>query len=164
MKEVQIAVPSAELIVIGDGPLREELAEKARKTLNKFTFLGTQPVSTVKAWLNRARVFCVPSIVARSGDAEGFGMVFAEAQAMGTPVVSFSSGGVPEAVAHGKTGFLAPERDWRHLAKFIIELFQNDSLWNQLSTSGRERVQHSFNLNRQCDLLESFYASAIHSN
>jgi glycosyltransferase involved in cell wall biosynthesis len=164
MKEVQNAIPGAELVVIGDGPLREELTEMAHKSLNKFTFLGTQSVPSVKAWLNRARVFCVPSIVARSGDAEGFGMVFAEAQAMGTPVVSFASGGVPEAVAHGETGFLAPERDWQQLAKFIIELFQNNSLWNQISVNGRERVQRSFNLQRQCNLLEGFYTSAIHHN
>ena len=43
--------------------------------------------------MNRARVFAAPSIRARSGDAEGFGIVFAEAQAMKLPVVSFASGG-----------------------------------------------------------------------
>lgn len=163
MKQVQSAVPNAELVVIGDGPLREELTEMAQKSLTKFSFLGTQSVSEVRAWMNRARVFCVPSIIARSGDAEGFGMVFIEAQAVGTPVVSFASGGVPEAVAHGASGLLAPERDWRQLAKFIIELLQNGTLWNRLSAAARERTQQSFDLHHQCGLLEELYTSAINS-
>jgi colanic acid/amylovoran biosynthesis glycosyltransferase len=164
MKEVQTAIPTAELVVIGDGPLRAQLTDMARKSLSNVSFLGTQPVSSVRTWMNRARVFCVPSIIARSGDAEGFGMVFLEAQALGTPVVSFTSGGVPEAVSHGTTGFLAPERDWRQLAKFIIELFRNGALWNRLSTAAKERVQQSFDLNHQCGLLEELYASAIDSH
>ena len=48
-----------------------------------------------------------------SGQEEAFGIVFAEAQAMEKPVVSFASGGIGEAVEHGETGFLAAERDWR---------------------------------------------------
>ena len=164
MKEVQSVVPDAQLVVIGDGPLRRDLEQLAAATLLNFSFLGTQPVSTVRAWMNRARVFCVPSLVARSGDAEGFGMVFIEAQALGTPVVSFASGGVPEAVAHGVTGFLAPERDWRQLAKHIVDLFQNQTLWNLLSTRASERARRSFDLRHQCLLLEGLYSSAIASN
>src|SRR5262249_427015 len=110
------------------------------------------------------RVFCVPSIVARTGDAEGFGIVFIEAQAVGTPVVSFASGGVTEAVAHGNTGFLAPERDWRQLARHIIELFRNPGQWSRFSDAAVSRVRSSFNLQRQCALLEQMYVSAIQSH
>jgi len=164
MKEVQTVVPDAQLVVIGDGPLRGELEQLAAATLFNFSFLGTQPVSAVRAWMNRAYVFSVPSLVARSGDAEGFGMVFIEAQALGTPVVSFASGGVPEAVAHGVTGFLAPERNWRQLAKHIIDLFQNQALWNRISTRAGERARLCFDLRNQCLLLEGLYSSAIASS
>lgn len=164
MKEVQSVVPNAQLVVIGDGPLRVELEHLAASMLFNFSFLGSQPISTVRAWMNRASVFCVPSLVARSGDAEGFGMVFIEAQALGTPVVSFASGGVPEAVAHGVTGFLAPERDWRQLAKHIVDLFQNQALWNRMSTRASERARQSFDLRHQCLLLEGLYSSAIVAN
>ena len=102
-----------------------------------------------------------PSIVARSGDAEGFGIVFIEAQAMGTPVVSFATGGVPEAVEHGNTGFLAKERDWRQLAVHIVDLFKNDSLRVEMSRAGIERVRRSFSLDRQCALLEDLYSRSI---
>jgi colanic acid/amylovoran biosynthesis glycosyltransferase len=161
MEEVQTVNPDIQLVVIGDGPLRGELQSMAGEKLRKFSFLGMQNTSIVRSWMQRAKVFCVPSIVARSGDAEGFGIVFIEAQALGTPVVSFSTGGVPEAVAHGSTGFLAPEHDWRQLAIHIMDLFRNDSLWTQVSHEGVRRVRRSFDLQRQCALLEDLYLGAL---
>lgn len=163
MEQVQKAAPDIELVVIGDGPLRKELHEMAQQKLRKFSFLGMQNTSTVRAWMQRAKVFCVPSIVARSGDAEGFGIVFIEAQALGTPVVSFATGGVPEAVAHCSTGFLAPEHDWRQLAVYIADLFKNDLLWTEMSNAGIMRVRRCFDLDRQCSLLEDLYSKTIHN-
>jgi glycosyltransferase involved in cell wall biosynthesis len=135
----------------------------AQQKLRKFSFFGMQNTSTVRAWMQRAKVFCVPSIVARSGDAEGFGIVFIEAQALGTPVVSFATGGVPEAVAHGSTGLLAPEHDWRQLAFYIADLFKNDLLWTEMSNAGIMRVRRCFDLDRQCSLLEDLYSKTIHN-
>lgn len=161
MEEIQTVNPDIQLVVIGDGPLRDELQNMARQKLRKFSFLGVQTTSTVRAWMQRAKVFCVPSIVARSGDAEGFGIVFIEAQALGTPVVSFATGGIPEAVAHGTTGFLAPEHNWRQLAIHILDLFRNDLLWTEVSHAGIRRVRQSFDLDRQCALLEDLYSKTI---
>jgi glycosyltransferase involved in cell wall biosynthesis len=161
MEEVQAVFPDIELVVIGDGPLRKELYDLASSKLQRFSFLGTQDTLTVRSWMQRAKVFCVPSIVARSGDAEGFGIVFIEAQALGTPVVSFATGGIPEAVAHGSTGFLAKEHDWRQLATDIVELFRNESLWTRMSHTGIERVRKSFDLHHQCGLLEELYANSL---
>ena len=77
--------------------------------------------------MNRASILCVPSVVVDSGESEAFGIVFAESQAMGLPVVSFSTGGIPEAVAHGETGFLADEADSGLLAKYIQLLLETNS-------------------------------------
>jgi len=54
--------------------------------------------------------------------------VFAEAQAMGLPVVSCRSGGIPEAVKDGVTGLLVPEKDWRSLASHILSLLREPNL------------------------------------
>ena len=158
---VQQVRPDVELIVIGEGPLRDELEQQAASQLRAFTFLGAQQPQSVREWMNRAMVFCTPSVTAESGDAEGFGMVFAEAQAMGLPVVSFASGGVPEAVENGGTGFLVPERDWEALADKLLVLLQNDALRTQIGQAGRARVNRLFDLRKQTLLLEEIYDAMI---
>lgn len=161
MSKVQADRPEVELVVIGDGPLRSNLEQMAGELLGRYRFLGSQSPECVLTWMNRAQVFSVPSITAESGDAEAFGIVFAEAQAMGLPVVSFASGGVAEAVAHGETGFLAAERDWKALSEYIIYLLKNEALWQQFSQNGQERVRTLFNLHCQTRALEDIYDSVL---
>ena len=112
MARVQETAPEVRLVVLGDDHLRNQLERQATAVLKNFIFLGAKEPVVVKHWMGRATVFCTPSVTAPSGDAEGFGMVFVEAQAMGLPVVSFASGGIPEAVANNETGFLVAEKDW----------------------------------------------------
>jgi colanic acid/amylovoran biosynthesis glycosyltransferase len=161
MELVQQTNPEWELAVIGDGTLRADLHRLARERLHSVRFLGMQPQSVVREWMNQASLFCVPSIVAKDGDAEGFGLVFAEAQAMGLPVVSFAAGGVPEAVAHSETGFLAPERDWEALAKYIKLLIDRPDLWLRMSEAGRRRIERHFDLRSQTRKLESVYFAEL---
>jgi glycosyltransferase involved in cell wall biosynthesis len=157
MKDIQASFPDVELVIIGDGPLRKQLEEEADKSLRKFRFLGVKPHHVVKEWMNRAKVFAVPSITAENGNAEGFGIVFAEAQAMGLPVVSFQSGGIPEAVSHGETGFLVPEKDWEGMAEYINLLLNDDVLRKRMSDAARARVTAKFDLKRQNEILEQIY-------
>lgn len=161
MSRVQAVRPEVELVVIGDGLLRPSLERLAAKLLHRYRFLGVQPPDQVREWMNQAKVFSVPSITADSGNAEAFGIVFAEAQAMGLPVVSFSSGGVPEAVAHGETGFLAVERDWEKLAQYILLLFEQDTLWQRFSEAGQSRVRTMFNSQQQTGVLEEIYKQVL---
>ena len=161
MSRVQAVRPDVELVVIGDGVLRPSLELLAKENLQRYRFIGVQPPESVRVWMNRSKVFSVPSIVAKSGDAEGFGMVFAEAQAMGLPVVSFATGAIPEAVAHGEVGFLAAERNWEELAKHILLLFQEDTLWHRFSEFGPRRVQALFNLKNQTSKLEEIYEQVL---
>ena len=161
MSRVQEIVPDVKLVVIGDGPRRHELEQQAAMTLKRFCFLGTQTPSVVKNWMNRATLFCTPSVTAESGDAEGFGMVFAEAQAMGLPVVTFASGGIPEVVADGLTGFLVPERDSEALASRLLLLFSDRALWHGFSNAGRARVKALFDIRKQTALLEDIYESVL---
>lgn len=161
MSRVQEIEPEVKLVVIGDGPLRHELEGQAAMILKRFCFLGTQSPSVVKNWMNRATLFCTPSVTAESGDAEGFGMVFAEAQAMGLPVVTFASGGIPEVVADGLTGFLVPERDSDALASKLLLLFSDRALWHRFSETGRARVKELFDIRKQTAVLEDIYESVL---
>lgn len=161
MSKVQELRPDVELVIIGDGELRPSLEQMAKTKLRRYRFLGLQPPEIVKAWMNRAKIFSVPSITAKSGEAEGFGMVFAEAQAMELPVVSFASGALPESVADGEVGLLAAEGDWEELAKHIILLLKDDNLWHRFSKAGAHRVNNLFNLQKQTRVLEDIYGQVL---
>jgi glycosyltransferase involved in cell wall biosynthesis len=157
MARVEARFPSARLVIIGDGALRKELQSEAGRLLTNYDFLGRQSSQTIKSWLNRSRVFCVPSIVAKSGDAEGLGMVFCEAQAMRVPVVSFASGGIPEVVEHGTSGLLAPEGNEEVLAEYIERFLRDQEFWESATEAGRKRMERDFDLKKQTHLLERKY-------
>jgi colanic acid/amylovoran biosynthesis glycosyltransferase len=161
MVSVQRRCPSAELVVIGGGPLRADYEARALALGVRCRFLGVQPTAVVRDRMSRASVFSVPSVVAASGDAEGFGMVFIEAQAMGLPVVSTLSGGIPEAVKHGETGLLVAERDSAALAEAILRLMQDEEMWQQYSRAGRRHVVSHFNLAQQTRRLENIFEQLL---
>jgi colanic acid/amylovoran biosynthesis glycosyltransferase len=161
MVDVQRRKPAAYLVVIGSGPLRLQYEAQAAARGVRCHFLGAQPTTVVRQWMARAAVFSVPSVVAASGDAEGFGMVFIEAQAMGLPVVSTRSGGIPEAVKHGETGLLVSECNPAALAEAILELMQDDELWHRYSVAGRRRVVDLFNLQYQTERLENVFEQLV---
>lgn len=149
------------LVIIGDGPLRFELEKQASKASINYQFLGHQPSQEVKKWMMKSKLLCVPSITACNGDSEGFGMVFAEAQAIGTPVVSTNSGGIPESVKHMKTGLLAEEGDSKKLAEYIGTLLTENKLWEEYSKAGIKRVNEKFCLQKQTKKLENMYKLII---
>jgi colanic acid/amylovoran biosynthesis glycosyltransferase len=161
MARVQRESPDVQLVVIGDGPLRRDLEQLAATCLTNYQFLGARPQSEVRHWMNRAKVFSVPSFTTQMGTSEGFGLVFAEAQAMGLPVASFATGGIPEAVAHNVTGLLAEERDIEGLANNIGRLLKDDSLWHQFSAAATKRVRECFDLRGQTTKLEEMYGRLL---
>lgn len=161
VERVQARVPEIELIVIGDGPERDRLEALAREKLKQYRFLGRQPREVVRQWMNRAKVFSVPSVRVESGAEEGFGMAFAEAQAMKLPVVSFVSGGVPEAVADGETAYLAPERDAETLAFHLLKLLHDEALRARMGEAARSRICAQFNLWVQTQRLEGLYREVL---
>jgi colanic acid/amylovoran biosynthesis glycosyltransferase len=163
MAEVQRRYEDAELVVIGNGPLRADCEALAAARKIRCRFLGSQTSAVVQEWMARAMVFCVPSEVAASGDAEGFGIVFIEAQAMGLPVVSTRSGGIPEAVDDGQTGLLVAEGDQQALSQAILRLMLDEELWQRFSLAGRRRIVERFNLARQTQRLEDVFDDVLSS-
>jgi colanic acid/amylovoran biosynthesis glycosyltransferase len=161
MARVQQVMPEATLVVIGEGPLREQLERKAAALLKNFEFLGEQDSDAVRNWMNRAMVLSTPSVIAESGDAEGFGMIFAEAQAMGLPVVSFATGGIPEAIADQQTGFLVKARDEESLTIKLLLLLNDSEVWARMSQAGQSRARLLFNIRKQAVILEKIYEGVL---
>jgi len=161
MARVQEVFEEVRLVIIGDGSFRPVLEQQAAEGIKNYQFLGVQDPEAVKQWMNRAMILCAPSVTGEAGDTEGFGMVFAEAQAMGLPVVSFASGGIPEVVADGQTGFLVREGDCQSLADKLLVLISDKDLWLKFSGSGQARVQAQFDIWKQTSALEGIYDSVL---
>src|SRR5262249_19207401 len=111
MAQVQVTRPDAQLVIIGEGPLDAALKALAEQTTCKCVFLGAQSSDEVRSWFQRARLFCLPSVTADTGETEGLPISILESLAMAVPVVSTQHAGIPEAIRDGETGLLAPERD-----------------------------------------------------
>jgi colanic acid/amylovoran biosynthesis glycosyltransferase len=157
MRIVQQTHTECELTIIGDGPLRSSLETLAKDLKVRCQFRSTQPETVVRDALRRAKIFCVPSVTAANGDSEGLGMVFAEAQAMGVPVVSTVHGGIPEVVMNGVTGLLTAERDYESLAGALSLLLGDEDLWDRLHQAALLRIELHFDLMKQTALLERIY-------
>ncbi len=161
MSQVQTEKPEVKLIIIGDGELKTQLETLAAQHLKNYEFLGTQSPETVRNWMNRSRILIAPSVTASQGDSEGLPNVVLEAQAMKLPVISTYHAGIPEAILHGETGFLTPEKEIKKLAEYSLKLLNNLDLWQQFSQRGREQVELNFNQDKQAAVLETIYQSIL---
>ena len=161
MALVQDRHPGAELIIVGDGPLRDQLRRQAGACLRRCTFAGAQPHGFVRDLMRRASVVAATSIVAGTGDSEGFGMVFCEAQAMSLPVAGFRGPGTSEAVVENETALLVEPGDHRGLGDAISALLADPALAARLGAAGRNRVERHFSLVNQTALLEEEYAGVL---
>ena len=140
MKEVD-----ADLVLVGRGPLEDELRRRASDSGVRATFLPPQDDGELAAWYHAADVFCLPS-VARS---EAFGLVQIEAHAAGTPVVSTAlPTGVPFANLDGVTGLVVPPGAAAPLAGALRRLLDDAELRRRLGGQARARVVRDFTVPR----------------
>jgi colanic acid/amylovoran biosynthesis glycosyltransferase len=161
MQLVQRDCPGSRLVIIGDGSSRCGLQELAKSLGINCDFLGELKPAEVRSWLEKARVFCGPSVTLQDGQSEAFGIVFLEAQAMGVPVVSFRHGGIPETMCEGVTGLLAEEGDVKGLAEQILRYLGDDKFWSQSREEGMRWVRANFDNSIQAAKLEDIYRRAI---
>jgi colanic acid/amylovoran biosynthesis glycosyltransferase len=159
MGRVRQAFPEAELIIVGDGPLRASL-EPASGIVGA-RFVGWQTPAEVADWMDGALAVAVPSVTAESGDAEGLPNVVLEAMARGCPVVGSTHAGIGEAVIDGETGFLCAERDVDGLARALTRLIENPDLCRRLGEAGRARIGAEFDADIQSGRLEALLQSVI---
>ncbi|MEC9635214.1 colanic acid biosynthesis glycosyltransferase WcaL [Escherichia marmotae] len=107
---------------------------------------GFKPSHEVKAMLDDADVFLLPSVTGADGDMEGIPVALMEAMAVGIPVVSTLHSGIPELVEADKSGWLVPENDARALAQRLAAFSQLDvDKLAPVVKRAREKVEHDFN-------------------
>jgi glycosyltransferase involved in cell wall biosynthesis len=143
--------------MVGDGPLLGEFKDLAARLRLPVTFPGALSSAQVKEQMDEARVFCLPSVTAGNGDAEGFGLVLLEAQACGVPSVSSALGGATEGIKHGVTGFAFPEGDIPALESAVVRVLTDDSLADAMSRNARRHVEENFDIRSRTALLEDLY-------
>ncbi|MDI6809242.1 MAG: glycosyltransferase family 4 protein [Candidatus Eisenbacteria bacterium] len=122
------------LVIAGAGPERQNL-EKYSAGLN-VDFLGLVGPDRIPELLRQARVLVLPS---RLG--EGLPNVVIEAMAFGVPVIATDVGGTPDVVKDGVTGFVVNPGDVDGIADRLKKLYQDNELWQTMSTNSRVEVQ-----------------------
>jgi phosphatidylinositol alpha-1,6-mannosyltransferase len=107
--EVTRQVPDAALLIVGAGPYHADLVKLAERTgvTASVRFTGSVPQAELPAHYAAGDVFAMPCRTRRGGlDVEGLGIVYLEASATGLPVIGGDSGGAPDAIAAGETGYV----------------------------------------------------------
>ena len=157
---VQRHIPDAAVLLVGDGPYRGELERLAATVgiADDVVFTGGVPHAELPAHFRAGDVFAMPCRTRRHGmDVEGLGIVYLEASATGLPVIAGDSGGAPDAVRDGETGYVVAGSDAATLAGRLVELLGDAQLRARLGAAGREWVatqwQWQASADRLADLL-----------
>jgi glycosyltransferase involved in cell wall biosynthesis len=158
---VRSKLPEAELVMIGDGPLLGELTNLASRLNVPVQFLGSVKSDEVKRQLDMARVFCLPSVIAEDGDAEGLGISILEAQACGVPTVTSARGGATEGIVHGVTGLAVPEKEVEILSATIVRLLVDDELALSMSRAAPQFMAGRFDIRHCTQSLERLYDALV---
>jgi colanic acid/amylovoran biosynthesis glycosyltransferase len=132
--------------VVGDGPLRAELEQKARALglQDQVRFHGPLDNASVKSLAESMHCLLAPSVTASDGDMEGIPVVLMEAMAQGLPVISTRHSGIPELVRHGDTGWCVAERDADALAAALVAWACDPAGWEHMTRRARQLVEAEF--------------------
>jgi phosphatidyl-myo-inositol dimannoside synthase len=148
-------VPEARLVVGGTGPELSRLQRQAAKIGAPVTFAGRVAEDDAPALYAAADVFALPVVDRWFGlEIEGLGVVLLEASACGTPCVTGRSGGTPEAVVDGHTGFVIDAEDEAALVDRVVRLLEDETLRSAMGGRARRHVQEHFGADVAAPLLE----------
>lgn len=161
LPEVRRRVPGAALLIVGGGPDRARLTRLARAydVASDVIFTGTIPTEELPAHYAAGNVYAMPCRTRRAGlDVEGLGIVYLEASATGLPVIAGDSGGAPDAVRDGETGFVVPGRNLAVLTDRLVTLLTDEKLAARFGAAGREWTQATWRWEAQAKRLTALLA------
>lgn len=139
---VLASVPEAQLAIGGTGPLGEQLAEQAKQPEmgESVHMLGFVPDDVMPSLYASADLFAMPNRTMPDGDTEGFGLVFLEAAAAGTPSIAGNAGGAVDAVLDGETGRLVDGEDVSAIAYAIMDLLTDEVTRKRMGEAARKHA------------------------
>jgi glycosyltransferase involved in cell wall biosynthesis len=139
-KAITKSIDGAQLLLIGDGPLRKQLEEFcAKQRLRNVRFLGKVPFNEVLENVAKSDIFILTSIE------EAMPNAVIEALALGKPVIATMVGGIPEIVKDRFNGLLIPPKSPKHVAKALHKLLSDERLYSKLSSNTTKSVHdHSW--------------------
>lgn len=156
MPRILAKEPDAVLLIVGGGPYEKELRKLAYETgvADSVHFTGAVPWSELPAHYGAGDVFAMPCRTRRGGlDVEGLGIVYLEASATGLPVVAGDSGGAPDAVLDGETGWVVRGGSPEAAADRIVTLLGDAELRRRMGERGREWVEEKWRWDLLADRL-----------
>lgn len=140
-------VPNAELTLIGNGPLWEDvkILSEAMNLSDKIHFIPAVLHHELPSYIKMARVYVQHSLTTSNGDSEGTPNSILEAGVSGLPVVSTRHAGIKDVVVEGWSGLLVDEKDVNGMAEHLVELFLNPNKAKEMGVNSRNRIlnEHS---------------------
>ncbi|MFF6838638.1 glycosyltransferase family 4 protein [Streptomyces tanashiensis] len=147
MPRILRQVPDAVLLIVGGGPYEKDLRRLAAETgvAGSVRFTGAVPWAELPAHYGAGDVFAMPCRTRRGGlDVEGLGIVYLEASATGLPVVAGDSGGAPDAVLGGETGWVVRGESAEDTADRVTTLLLDPELRARMGERGRAWVEEKW--------------------
>ncbi|WP_206675218.1 glycosyltransferase family 4 protein [Alteripontixanthobacter muriae] len=143
----------AELDIVGDGPLREEIANRLVQSgkTNKIHLHGALPEEATLQKIAENDILVLPSLM------EGLPVVLMEAMALGKPVVASHVAGIPELVEDGTNGLLFRPGDWRQLEQKMFDLAVDPQARHRLGTNARKTIEQEYEINKAVQPLAELF-------
>jgi len=143
--------PYLELIIAGDGALRNEMEDYiCDNHLEGVKLIGY--IKNIPSFLGDGDLFVVPSYY------EGFGIVIIEAMAVGIPVIATNVTAIPEIIQDGRNGFLIRPRSVKEIVSGIERVIEMETEQiRDIVYNGRKTVENKFDIEKSTQLIEKYY-------
>lgn len=163
MAAVRTRVPDAQLLIAGDGPLRDDLVRTAADSGvgDALHLIGPVSHAVLADLYGAADIVAVPSVHGPSGNVDGLPNVYLEGLASGTAVVASRVGGIPDIGRDGETVALVPEADVAALAAALAGLLQDDARRAALGKAARADAEARLDWDRVAGRFERLYESVL---